>query len=172
MHQREIQRLPATRWQPAGHSSSLVAVAPYSSASEMRKLPDAQWRRRVQPDTVTDKETERAELDTLRSEWREALFAAREALRAEVGVLPPEELDAHERHLRDEYKTVAAGLRQFARDEGLPAELAELFLPPSPRPGDHSGFPQRCARVSSSWTTCSSAVPARTHALTNGRWRP
>jgi beta-phosphoglucomutase-like phosphatase (HAD superfamily) len=83
----------------------------------------------VQPDAVASKETERAELDSLRSEWREALLAAREALRAEEGVLPPDELEAHERHLHDEYKTAAAQLRRFARDEGLPADLAEPFLP-------------------------------------------
>ena len=78
---------------------------------------------------MTDREAELAELDTLRSEWREALLAAREALRAEEGVLPKEELDAHERHLRREYETVASELRHFARDEGLPIELAEPFLP-------------------------------------------
>jgi beta-phosphoglucomutase-like phosphatase (HAD superfamily) len=78
---------------------------------------------------VTARETDRAELETLRSEWREALLAAREALRAEEGVLPPDELDAHEHHLRAEYKQAAAGLRQFAHDEGLPVELAEPFLP-------------------------------------------
>lgn len=78
---------------------------------------------------MTDREAERAELDVLRSEWREALLTARDALRAEEGVLPPEELEAHERHLRAEYGTAAAELRQFARDEGLPIELAEPFLP-------------------------------------------
>jgi beta-phosphoglucomutase-like phosphatase (HAD superfamily) len=83
----------------------------------------------VQPHGVTSRETNRAELDTLRSEWRDALLAAREALRAEEKVLPPDELDAHERHLRAEYKTAAAELRRFALDEGLPTELAEPFLP-------------------------------------------
>jgi beta-phosphoglucomutase-like phosphatase (HAD superfamily) len=78
---------------------------------------------------VTGRDTDRAELDTLRSAWREALLAAREALRAEEGVLPPDELDAHERHLQDEYKTAAVELRRFALDEGLPRELAEPFLP-------------------------------------------
>jgi HAD superfamily hydrolase (TIGR01509 family) len=78
---------------------------------------------------MTHKEADRAELDALRSEWREALLAAREALKAEEGVLPPAELDAHERHLREEYKQAAEGLRRFARDEGLPAELTEPFLP-------------------------------------------
>jgi len=78
---------------------------------------------------MNDKEASRAELDILRSRWRESLLAAREALRAEEGVLPSEELDAHERRLRDEYKTAAAELRQFARDEGLSSELAEPFLP-------------------------------------------
>jgi beta-phosphoglucomutase-like phosphatase (HAD superfamily) len=80
---------------------------------------------------VTGRETQRAELDSLRSQWREALLAAREALRAEEGILTPDELDAHERHLHDEYKTAAAELRQFALDEGLPTELAEPFLPRS-----------------------------------------
>jgi beta-phosphoglucomutase-like phosphatase (HAD superfamily) len=78
---------------------------------------------------MAPRETDSGELDALRSEWRHALLAAREALRAEEGVLPPEELDAHERHLRGEYKTAAAGLRQFALDEGLSPELAEPFLP-------------------------------------------
>jgi beta-phosphoglucomutase-like phosphatase (HAD superfamily) len=83
----------------------------------------------VHPEGMTSKEHERAELDLLRSEWREALLAAREALRAEEGFLPEEELEAHERHLHDEYKSAADELRQFARDEGLPTELAEPFLP-------------------------------------------
>jgi beta-phosphoglucomutase-like phosphatase (HAD superfamily) len=83
----------------------------------------------VHPEGMTDRDIERAELDALRSEWREALLSAREALRAEEGVLPEEELEAHERHLHGEYKTAAAELRQFALDEGLPTELAEPFLP-------------------------------------------
>ena len=74
-------------------------------------------------------DADRAELDTLRSEWREALLAARAALRAEEGVLKAEELEAHERHLRNEYKDAAEKLRQFALDEGLQPELAEPFLP-------------------------------------------
>jgi HAD superfamily hydrolase (TIGR01509 family) len=74
---------------------------------------------------------ERAKLESLRSEWREALLAARAALRAEEGVLSEDELESHERHLHDEYKTAAAELRQFALDEGLPTELAEPFLPRS-----------------------------------------
>jgi beta-phosphoglucomutase-like phosphatase (HAD superfamily) len=78
---------------------------------------------------VTNKDSERAELDLLRSEWREALLAARAALRAEEGVLSEEELETHERHLHREYKTAAEELRQFALDEGLPTELAEPFLP-------------------------------------------
>jgi hypothetical protein len=78
---------------------------------------------------VNAHESDRAELDTFRAEWRAALLAAREALRAEEGVLPPEELDAHERHLRGEYKTAAAELRRFALDKGLPAELVGPFLP-------------------------------------------
>ena len=92
-------------------------------------FPDARSVDLLHAGAMTDKDRELAELDTLRSEWREALLAAREALRAEEGVLSPEELDAHERHLRGEYETAAAELRQFAHDEGLPTELAEPFLP-------------------------------------------
>jgi beta-phosphoglucomutase-like phosphatase (HAD superfamily) len=74
-------------------------------------------------------ESDRAELESLRSEWREALLAAREALSAEEDVLEADELELHERHLRGEYKSAAEELRQFALDEGLPTELAEPFLP-------------------------------------------
>jgi beta-phosphoglucomutase-like phosphatase (HAD superfamily) len=74
-------------------------------------------------------DADRDELESLREEWRTALLAAREALRAEEGLLDEEELESHERHLRGEYKTAAAELRQFALDEGLPTELAEPFLP-------------------------------------------
>jgi beta-phosphoglucomutase-like phosphatase (HAD superfamily) len=84
-----------------------------------------------QPKGMNSKETNRAELDSLRSEWRRALLAAREALRAEEGVLPPRELGAHERRLRGEYQTAAAELRQFALDEGLSPEFTEPFLPSS-----------------------------------------
>jgi HAD superfamily hydrolase (TIGR01509 family) len=94
-----------------------------------RVFADAQRLAVVQREVVSDKQAKSAELDTLRSEWREALLAARRALRADQGALPQEELDAYERHLRGEYETAAAGLRQFARDEGLPTELAEPFLP-------------------------------------------
>ena len=83
----------------------------------------------MQSQGVPYSEADRAELDSLRSEWRDALLAAREALRAEEGVLAPEELEAHERHLHDEYKEAAEQLRRFARDEGLSPELAEPFLP-------------------------------------------
>ena len=94
-----------------------------------RVFADALRIRSVHPEGVTDREAQRAELDRLRSEWREALLAAREALRAEEDVLPAEELAAHERHLRDEYGAAAAQLRRFALDEGLSHELAEPFLP-------------------------------------------
>jgi beta-phosphoglucomutase-like phosphatase (HAD superfamily) len=80
---------------------------------------------------MSTNDAERAELDSLRSEWRAALLAAEAALQAEEGVLPEDELESHERHLRNEYKTAAAELRQFARDEGLPTELADPFLPRS-----------------------------------------
>ncbi len=79
--------------------------------------------------TVMSNEPDRAELESLRSEWREALDAARVALEAEEGVLEPEEISSHERHLRAEYRGAADELRQFALDEGLPTELAEPFLP-------------------------------------------
>lgn len=84
---------------------------------------------------MTDRATHSLELDSLRSEWRKALLAARDALRAEEGLgteeggLASEELVARERQLRTEYEAAAAELRQFALDEGLPAELAEPFLP-------------------------------------------
>jgi beta-phosphoglucomutase-like phosphatase (HAD superfamily) len=96
---------------------------------DTRVSTDAAEKRRVQPHGVTSKDTERAELDALRSEWREALLAAQEALRADKEVLSPEEFAAHERRLRADYKTAAVELRQFALDEGLPTELAEPFLP-------------------------------------------
>ena len=79
--------------------------------------------------TAAKRAAVRAELESLRSEWREALLAARDALQAEEGFLPAEELAVRERHLRDEYATAAAELRRFALDEGISAELAEPFLP-------------------------------------------
>ena len=90
---------------------------------------DAPRVRRLQAHGVTSRETKRAELDTLRSEWRETLLASRKALRADERILPPAELDVHERRLDADYKRAAAELRQFALDEGLPTELAEPFLP-------------------------------------------
>ena len=110
---------------------------------------------------MTDRETERAELDLLRSKWREALLAAREALRAEEGLLTEEELGVHERHLHGEYKSAADELRRFALDEGLPTELAEPFLPLG-APDGRSGCRRRFAPASSSSTTCSSVVRACT----------
>lgn len=91
-------------------------------------------------------EADRAELDALRSEWRDALLAARAALRAEEGVLKPEELGAHERHLHDEYKAAAERLRRFAIDEGLAPELAEPFLP--------RGLAQRALGLPASVRSC------------------
>jgi beta-phosphoglucomutase-like phosphatase (HAD superfamily) len=93
------------------------------------RFTDAAAIRREHPEGMVDKEAERAELDLLRSEWRDALLAAREAIQAEQGVLTEKELEAHERHLLAEYRTAAAELRRFALDEGLPTELAEPFLP-------------------------------------------
>ncbi len=115
-------------------STSILAAPPpvgirKSPYVDARVSPDASRLRRVQSGAMTSRETSRAELDALRSEWREALLAARKALRAEEGVLPPAELEAHQRHLQGEYKTAAVELRQFARDEGVPTELAEPFLP-------------------------------------------
>jgi len=80
----------------------------------------------VQPDVVSERDIHRAELESLCAEWRKALLAALETLRAEEGVLPPEELRARKRHLRYEYETAAAELRQFARDEWLSSELVKL----------------------------------------------
>lgn len=82
----------------------------------------------MQADGMSD-EAERNELDSLRTEWREALLAAHEALQAEEGVLEADEIESHERHLRGEYKDATEELRRFALDEGLPTELAEPFLP-------------------------------------------
>jgi hypothetical protein len=76
--------------------------------------------------SMSNKAVRRAELESLCLEWREALRAAHAALRAEEGVLPPEELKAHERRLRKDYEIAAAELRQFARDEGFSSELPEL----------------------------------------------
>lgn len=83
----------------------------------------------MQPEVVSERAAKRAELDLLRSEWREALLAAREALRAEEGVLSQDDLAAHERHLRGEYEAVTAELRQFARDEGLSPDDVEPLRP-------------------------------------------
>jgi beta-phosphoglucomutase-like phosphatase (HAD superfamily) len=100
-----------------------------SAELSTRGSADAQRTTRVQHCGVTSRETERAELDALRSEWRKALLAAREALRADEEILPEAELKTHERHLRGEYESAATELRRFALDEGLPTELAEPFLP-------------------------------------------
>jgi len=100
----------------------------------------------MHPRGVPYSETDRAELDALRSEWREALLAARTALRAEEGVLKPDELESHERHLYGEYKAAAENLRRFALDEGLPLELAEPFLP--------RGLAQRALAVPATVRSC------------------
>jgi hypothetical protein len=78
---------------------------------------------------MTAKDAKRAELDVLLSEWREALLAASEAVRAEEGVLAQEDLAARARQLQVESKAVTAKLRRFARDEGLSPELVEQLLP-------------------------------------------
>lgn len=78
---------------------------------------------------MTANDAKLAELNLLLSEWREALRAASEALRAEEGVLPHEDLAAHARQLQVESKAVTAELRRFARDEGLSPELVERLLP-------------------------------------------
>jgi beta-phosphoglucomutase-like phosphatase (HAD superfamily) len=121
---------PSSTKRPLGaRSSSPSRVGIRRTAESVsRVFADASPVDLVHPDGMTDRQTQRAELDDLRSEWRRALLAARESLRAEEGFLPEEELAAHDRHLRGEYKAAAAELRQFARDEGLPMELAEPFL--------------------------------------------
>lgn len=95
----------------------------------VRNLADAARRGAGHPRDMPYSDADRAELDLLRTEWREALLAARAALRAEEGVLEPEELESHERHLHDEYRAATEKLRRFALDEGLSPELAEPFLP-------------------------------------------
>lgn len=105
---------------------------------------------------MTDRESQRAEFESLRSEWREALLAAHaalqaeEKLRTEEGALDPGELDAHERRLQAEYATTAEELRRFALEEGLPIELAEPFLPPHPcasSPGASPDGARVCVRA-------------------------
>ncbi|HZD87898.1 MAG TPA: HAD family hydrolase [Gaiellaceae bacterium] len=78
---------------------------------------------------MTDKSADKSELETLRAEWRAALAAAREALRADEDFLDEDELRAEEHHLNEEYPAAAAELRRLALDKGLPAELAPPFLP-------------------------------------------
>ncbi|HET7568951.1 MAG TPA: HAD-IA family hydrolase [Gaiellaceae bacterium] len=70
-----------------------------------------------------------AELDSLRSHWRTALLSADAALHAGGGFLTPAQSHDLRKHLQDEYAPTAALLRAFARDEGIPPELAEPFLP-------------------------------------------
>ena len=74
-------------------------------------------------------ESHRLLVESLRSEWRAALVAARGAVEANEDFLTPEELRTEERHLRSEYATAAEELRRLALDEGLPPELAQPFLP-------------------------------------------
>jgi beta-phosphoglucomutase-like phosphatase (HAD superfamily) len=78
---------------------------------------------------MTEKSDEHAELERLRTEWRAALAAAREALEANEDLLDPEELQAEEKHLYGEYAPTAELLRRFALDEGISPELAQTFLP-------------------------------------------
>jgi beta-phosphoglucomutase-like phosphatase (HAD superfamily) len=78
---------------------------------------------------MAEKSEETEELERLRSEWRAALTAAREALEANEAFLDPEDLLAEEKHLFGEYKPTAELLRRFALDEGISPELAETFLP-------------------------------------------
>lgn len=77
----------------------------------------------------TTDESHRLLVESLRSEWRAALVAARGAVEASEAYLTPEQLELEERHLRAEYATAAEELRQLALDEGLPPELAQPFLP-------------------------------------------
>jgi hypothetical protein len=69
---------------PAGRRRSIRRTAETAT----RVFTDAPATRLRQRGGVRNREAERAELDRLRSQWREALLAAREALRAEEGVLP------------------------------------------------------------------------------------
>ena len=78
---------------------------------------------------MKDKSADKNELETLRAEWRSALAAAREALRADEHFLDEDELRAEEHHLSEEYPAAADELRRLALDKGLPPELAPPFLP-------------------------------------------
>jgi beta-phosphoglucomutase-like phosphatase (HAD superfamily) len=70
-----------------------------------------------------------AELGELRSQWREALASADRALHAVSGQLPEREIGLHRHHLTEEYAPTTRLLAAYAHDEGLPAELAQPFLP-------------------------------------------
>jgi beta-phosphoglucomutase-like phosphatase (HAD superfamily) len=78
---------------------------------------------------MAKKSDETEELERLRSEWRAALAAAREALEANEEFLDPDELVAEEKHLFGEYKPTEELLRRLALDEGVSPELAQPFLP-------------------------------------------
>ena len=95
----------------------------------LRDCPDAIRAADAHPDGVSADESHRALVESLRSEWRAALIAARGAVEANEEFLDPDDLLAEEKHLHGEYATAAAELRRLALDEGLPPELAQPFLP-------------------------------------------
>ena len=88
-------------------------------------------------------EAEREELESLRSEWREALLAARAALAAEEGVLEADEIESHERRLRGEYASAADELRTSSTSLSDPHRMrARQFLErASAPPGSPGGGP-------------------------------
>jgi HAD superfamily hydrolase (TIGR01509 family) len=86
------------------------------------------------------------ELDALRSRWRSALLSADAALKATGAFLSADDSHALRRQLSDEYEPTATLLRTLARDEGLPPELAEPFLP--------RGLARRLLRLPPAVTSC------------------
>lgn len=69
------------------------------------------------------------DLDGLRAAWRAALGAADRALGATSAYLPAADWQARRRRLEQEYQPTTALLQALARDEGVPPELAQPFLP-------------------------------------------
>jgi len=72
---------------------------------------------------------EPVELDSLRSRWRTALHAADAALKATGPFLTDDARRIERTRLSEEYTPTTALLRTLARDEGIPPDLAEPFLP-------------------------------------------
>ncbi len=69
------------------------------------------------------------DLDGLRAAWRSALGSADRALGATSHFLSPEEWHAERRRLEEEYGPTTMLLQALARDERVPPELAQPFVP-------------------------------------------